>query len=85
MMKHLVGFFLVTLAFPALGAEMGCKEKRKAMHKQRAEQRQCNKAWQDSLRGNAPDPVDDCVAKQTAYVDAMKAYKACLRESKIVK
>lgn len=84
-MKYAIGFLLVSLALPAFGVQVGCKDKRKAMHDSRAQQRQCNKAWQDSMRGNAPDPADDCVAKQTAYVDAMKAYKACLRESKIVK
>lgn len=66
-------------------AEGSCKPQRRAMHEQRRQHRDCNKAWQDSMRGNAPDPADDCVAKQTAYVDAMKAYKACLRDSKIVK
>ncbi len=83
-MKLFLAFALAVTAGMAR-ADVDCKEKRKAMHTQRQEHRNCNKAWQDSMRGNAADPSDDCVAKQTAFVEAMKAYKACRRESKIAK
>ncbi len=59
-----------------------CKEKRKSMHAARLALRDCNKAWVVSLRGNSPDPADDCQAKQTAFVAGVKDYKACIQNEK---
>ena len=75
---------LVSLT-PIAGAQSPCKEKRKAMHQGRKAMKECNKAWVESLRGDAADPADDCAAKQATFITAIRDLKACIKEAKVKK
>jgi hypothetical protein len=72
---------IAAVSFEAYG-KGGCQEKRKAMHTARVALKDCNKAWGDSIRGDAADPGDDCSSKQTGFIAAVKEMKACIKEEK---
>jgi hypothetical protein len=59
-----------------------CKEKRQALSVARTNLRDCNKAWLESIRGQAADPLDDCTVKQKAFVSAVQDIKACIQTAK---
>ena len=82
-MKSLIALTIVACATSFAAAP--CKDKRRAMHAVRAAHKQCNKSWQDSLRGTAADPTDDCSAKQVELIQAVKELKTCLVEAKAAK
>lgn len=84
MRKSWLAAVVLLLAVSSLTAEGkgACKEKRKTMHDARVALKDCNKAWADSIRGDAADPSDDCSAKQSAFIAGVKEFKACVKEEK---
>jgi hypothetical protein len=77
---------LIALALSfSLNAFPNCKPLRKAMHTARKVLKTCNKAWVDSLRGEATDPTDDCAQKQSEFISSVKEFKSCLRAPKAKK
>lgn len=77
---------LVILALTfSLYAFPNCKPPRKSMHSARKAVKACNKAWVDSLRGEALDPSDDCLQKQSEFISAVKEFKSCLKAAKAKK
>ncbi len=62
-----------------------CKEKHQALRQNRKALKQCTKTWLDSMRGDAPDPQDDCSAANSELITAIKELKACVREAKTQK
>lgn len=77
----IAGILIGTL--PALAAFDGpCKDKRRALRESMNALKNCNRAWQESIRLDAADPADDCTALQAQVIDHAKAIKACRKEAK---
>ncbi|MBY0369809.1 hypothetical protein K2X33_03925 [bacterium] len=82
---RLVLFTLATLCISAsalTGFDGPCKEQRKALRESHKAVKDCNKAWHDSVRGDSPDPSDDCSAKQAEFVANVKSVKECRKIAK---
>ncbi len=78
-----VKLVLLSIAVLTSAANGGvCREKHHELRASRKALRECNKAWTDSLRGDAIDPADDCAATQARFVTAVKALKTCVKEAK---
>ena len=82
MKKTTLTLIALSLGASLASADHPCKDKRKAMHDNRVALRECNKAWMESIRGDAADPADDCAGKQTAFTASVKELKACVKQAK---
>lgn len=82
-MKSLVITLALLTAAPCFAGP--CKEKHQALRVSRKAMKECTKAWYDSMRGDQPDPTDDCSAANTALVTSIREVKVCVREAKAKK